>query len=164
MFICAAWRKRIEGSMDNRRTLVNRCDLEEGHEGDHVDKVLLVNWPESESAPECRPRNEWNSPSAAELAKRVQTQQFDLARTIEQRNRAIGEESKYEKGQTIQTADNERYILTKVVGDIRPCPPYNPIALLIGYKVDDETQSTRRIYYPEDKLPTIIHEPAVLAT
>ncbi len=65
MFICAAWRRRLEGPMDSRRTLVTRCDLEEGHEGDHVDKVLLVNWPDSESDPECRPRNEWNEPSVA---------------------------------------------------------------------------------------------------
>jgi hypothetical protein len=57
-FICAAWRKRKEGPMQSRRTLVNRCDLEDGHEGDHVDNVLLVNWPDSESEPESRPCNE----------------------------------------------------------------------------------------------------------
>lgn len=60
MFICAAWRKRLEGPMNARRTLVTRCDEPEGHEGRHCDNVLLVSWPDSESDPECRPRNEWN--------------------------------------------------------------------------------------------------------
>jgi hypothetical protein len=60
-FICAAWKKRTEGPMASRRTLVFRCDRREGHEGDHVDAVLGVNWPESESDLECRPRNEWNA-------------------------------------------------------------------------------------------------------
>lgn len=49
-FICAEWRVRYEGPMLNLETMerkqyVNRCDLPEGHEGDHVDQVLLVNWP-----------------------------------------------------------------------------------------------------------------------
>lgn len=35
-----------------------RCDQEEGHEGDHEDKVVLMSWPDSECEPECRPRNE----------------------------------------------------------------------------------------------------------
>jgi hypothetical protein len=60
-FLCGAWRKMNEGPMDARRTLVTRCDLEKGHEGDHVDRVLLVNWSDDKSDPECRPRNEWNT-------------------------------------------------------------------------------------------------------
>ena len=55
-FICAEWRVREEGPILDfntmrRRQLVNRCDLPEGHEGDHVDQVLLVNWPKSDPIP-----------------------------------------------------------------------------------------------------------------
>jgi len=59
-FICAAWRRRKEGPADSRRTLVNRCDLPDGHKEEmHLDRVLLVNWPDSESEPESRPHNEF---------------------------------------------------------------------------------------------------------
>ena len=58
MFICAAWRRWLEGIRGKQRTFVTRCDLGDGHTGDHLDNVLLINWPESESDPECRPRNE----------------------------------------------------------------------------------------------------------
>lgn len=60
MFICASWQRRLEGPMHARRTVIFRCDCPEGHKGNHVDNVVLVNWPESESDPESRPRNEWN--------------------------------------------------------------------------------------------------------
>ena len=69
-FICAAWRKVIEGPMDARRTLVTRCDLKEGHEGRHCDQVLLVDWDDADSEIEGRPRNEWK-PSLAEQAMAV---------------------------------------------------------------------------------------------
>lgn len=51
LFICAAWKAVEEGPILNfetmeRRKVVFRCDLPEGHEGDHVDSVILVNWPQ----------------------------------------------------------------------------------------------------------------------
>jgi hypothetical protein len=62
-FICAEWRIREEGPILNfntmrRRKLVNRCDLDEGHEGDHVDQVLLVNWSKAEPIPTPLPQQE----------------------------------------------------------------------------------------------------------
>lgn len=160
MFICAAWRRRLEGPMDSRRTLVTRCDLEEGHEGDHVDRVLLVNWPDSESDPECRPRNEWNDPSVATLVKLVQTQQFELARAIEQRNHAIAAESPFAKGQTIRTPGGVLYKLTRVGGGVHACPPYGPMVILVGYRLDDEKQVPQQITYydMEGHPPSIVPE------
>jgi hypothetical protein len=70
MFICAAWKKVVEGPLESRRTLVYRCDLDEGHGGSHVDNVLAMSWPDSDSAPECHPRNEFKPDWVAE-AKRV---------------------------------------------------------------------------------------------
>lgn len=45
-FLCAAWTTREQGSRfpDGRRVLVYRCDKPIGHEGEHVDSVLLTNW------------------------------------------------------------------------------------------------------------------------
>lgn len=48
-FICGVWRVCEEGPIldydtKRRAQYVNRCDLPEGHEGDHVDSVILVNW------------------------------------------------------------------------------------------------------------------------
>jgi|HubBroStandDraft_2_1064218.scaffolds.fasta_scaffold75388_1 hypothetical protein len=57
-FLCAAWKKIEEGPLGSTRTLVYRCDLPEGHDGQHVDNVLYINWPDEESAEEYRPRNE----------------------------------------------------------------------------------------------------------
>ena len=161
MFICAAWKKCIEGPMHRRRTLVFRCDLDEGHEGDHVDKVLLINWPDSESEPECQPRNEWNAPRAAELVKLVQTRQFELARAIEQRNHAIATESPFAKGQTVRTPSGVLYKLTKIGGGIHACPPYGPMVILVGYRLDDEKQIPQQITYydMEGHPPTIVPEP-----
>ena len=160
MFICAAWKKYIEGPMHCRRTLVFRCDLDEGHEGDHVDKVLLINWPDSESEPECQPRNEWNALRAAELVKLVQTRQFELARAI-----AIAQvtatESPFAKGQTVRTPSGVLYKLTKVGGGIHACPPYGPMVILVGYRLDDEKQVSQQITYydMEGHLPSIVPEP-----
>ncbi len=48
MFICAKWTTRLSGPIDmetmTRRINVYRCDLEEGHDGDYRDKVLMTNW------------------------------------------------------------------------------------------------------------------------
>lgn len=41
--------------MNARRVLVNRCDLNEGHKGLHLDHVLLVSWNDDECEPECKP-------------------------------------------------------------------------------------------------------------
>lgn len=48
-FICAEWKQISQGPILSFKTMsrkqyVYRCDLPEGHEGDHVDQVLLVNW------------------------------------------------------------------------------------------------------------------------
>lgn len=49
-FICGAWTIREQGPILNyeqpyiRAKYVYRCDCEAGHEGDHVDSVLLTNW------------------------------------------------------------------------------------------------------------------------
>ncbi len=49
-FICGAWAVVEQGPILNyerpyrRARYVRRCDLPDGHEGDHVDSVLLVNW------------------------------------------------------------------------------------------------------------------------
>lgn len=49
-FICGAWTIREEGPILNfeqpfkRAQYVFRCDLPDGHEGQHVDSVLLTNW------------------------------------------------------------------------------------------------------------------------
>jgi len=59
-FICGMWRKRKEGPMDERRVMINRCDLPHRHEGRHCDQVILVSWDDDECDPESRPRNEWN--------------------------------------------------------------------------------------------------------
>jgi hypothetical protein len=160
MFICAAW-KIVDGPMHRHRTLVFRCDLDEGHEGDHIDNVLLVNWPDSESEPEYQPRNEWNAPRAAGLVKLVQTQQFELARTIKERNHAIATESQFAKGQTVRTPSGALYKLTKVGGGIHACPPYGPMVILVGYRLDDEKQIPQQIAYHdmEGYPPTIVPEP-----
>lgn len=49
-FICGAWKFRAQGPIMNyaqpfiRARYVCRCDLPEGHDGDHVDSVVGVNW------------------------------------------------------------------------------------------------------------------------
>jgi hypothetical protein len=54
-FICAEWEQRSEGPILDintmrRRQVVVRCDRPDGHKGDHVDSVILVNWPQSNPA------------------------------------------------------------------------------------------------------------------
>ena len=61
MFICAAWKRVVEGPMDSRRTLVYRCDLPEGHEGRHLDHVILMSFSDEDAEPECKPRNEFQT-------------------------------------------------------------------------------------------------------
>lgn len=63
---CAAWKRIVEGPAHARRTLVYRCDQKDGHGGKHLDHVLLVSWPDEESAEECRPRNELAAPTPPE--------------------------------------------------------------------------------------------------
>lgn len=60
-FICGAWRKTREGPLSNSRFYVMRCDLEENHDGKHLDRVLLVNWSNDECDPLWKPTNRLNS-------------------------------------------------------------------------------------------------------
>ena len=109
-FICAKWIRLDDGC-------VARCDKDHTHQGRHLDSIIDICWPDND------PRMKANMPAttAAELVKRVQTRQFELARAIEQRNHAIAMESPYEAGQLIQTSDGTRYRLTAVQGTVRAC-------------------------------------------
>jgi hypothetical protein len=79
MFICAAWKKIVEGPLHDRRTLVYRCDRDEGHAGNHEDKVLYVSWPDSESEPEFRSRNELKEVTHSIVVSVPTPKVYDLA-------------------------------------------------------------------------------------
>jgi len=87
-FICAKWIRLDDGC-------VARCDKDHTHQGRHLDSIIDICWPDND------PRMQANMPAttAAELVKRVQTRQFELARAIKQRNHAIAMESPYKAGQ-----------------------------------------------------------------
>jgi hypothetical protein len=149
-FICAKWIRLDDGC-------VARCDKDHTHQGRHLDSIIDICWPDND------PRMKANMPAttAAELVKRVQAQQFELARSIEQRNHAIAVESPFAKGQTIRTPSGVLYKLTKIGGGIHSCPPYGPMVILVGYRLDDEKQVSQQITYydMEGHPPEIVPEP-----